>query len=122
MSVRRLMAAFAFVVAVVAIGASSVLGAQSQTQSTTVKVKAGVNNQLKFSLSRKTAPAGTTKFVVTNVSSLPHDFWIAGKKTPTLGKGKSATLTVKLKKGKHLYKCTVDGHAAGGMKGTFTST
>jgi uncharacterized cupredoxin-like copper-binding protein len=122
MSLRRLMAAFVFVAAVVAIGASSVLGAGSQAQTTKVTVKAGVGGALKFSLSRKSAPAGSTKFVVTNVSSLPHDFSIAGKKTPTLGKGKTATLIVKLKKGKHPYKCTIDGHAAAGMKGTFTST
>ena len=122
MSARRLMAAFAVLAVVVGIGASSVLGAFSQTQTTTVKVKAGVGGALKFSLTRKTAPAGTVKFVVTNVSSLPHDFSISGTKTPTLGKGKSATLTVKLKKGKHPYKCTIDGHAAAGMKGTFTST
>jgi uncharacterized cupredoxin-like copper-binding protein len=122
MSFRRLTASLALTAAVVGIAASSVLGAASQTQTTTVKVKAGVGGQLKFSLSRKSAPKGTTKFVVTNVSSLPHDFWIAGKKTPTLSKGKTATLTVKLSKGKHAYKCTIDGHAAAGMKGTFTST
>lgn len=121
MSVRRLMVAFALIAAVVGITASSVLASHSQTQTTTVKVKAGVGGALKFSLSTKTAPAGTVRFVVTNVSSLPHDFWIAGKKTPMLNsKGKSATLTVKLKKGKYGYKCTVPGHAAAGMKGTFT--
>jgi uncharacterized cupredoxin-like copper-binding protein len=33
--------------------------------------------------------------------------------------GKSATLTVTLKKGKkYPYLCTVPGHAAAGMKGT----
>ena len=37
-------------------------------------------------------------------------------------KGKHATLTVRLKKGKYSYKCTVPGHAAAGMKGTFTVT
>jgi uncharacterized cupredoxin-like copper-binding protein len=122
MSARRLIAAFALVAAVVGIAASSVLGARNQTQTTTVKVKAGVGNALKFSLSRKTAPAGTVKFVVTNVSAIPHDFSIAGKKTAPLGNGKSTTLTVKLSKGKHPYKCTIDGHAAAGMKGIFTST
>jgi uncharacterized cupredoxin-like copper-binding protein len=116
------MAALALVVAVVGIGASSVLGARSGTQTTTVKVKAGVGGALKFSLSRRSAPHGTTVFVVTNVSSLPHDFLIAGKKTPVLSKGKTKAITVKLSKGKHAYKCTVDGHAAAGMKGVFTST
>jgi uncharacterized cupredoxin-like copper-binding protein len=122
MSAHRLMVAFALVAAVVGITASSVIASPSQAQATTVKVKAGVGGALKFSLSTKTAPAGTVKFVVTNVSSTPHDFWIAGKKTKLLsGKGKSATLTVTLKKGKYKYKCTVPGHAAGGMTGTFTA-
>ena len=38
------------------------------------------------------------------------------------GLGKTATLVVTIKKGKNSYKCTVAGHAAGGMKGTFTGT
>jgi plastocyanin len=122
MSVRRLTVALAVLAAAVGLSASSVLGAGSRTQVTTVKVRAGVNNALKFVLSTKSAPAGKVKFVVTNVSSLPHDFKIAGKKTPLLsGKGKSATLIVTLKKGKYTYICTVPGHAAGGMKGTFTA-
>jgi uncharacterized cupredoxin-like copper-binding protein len=29
---------------------------------------------------------------------------------------------VTIKKGKNAYKCTVPGHAAAGMKGTFTGT
>ena len=33
-----------------------------------------------------------------NTGSLKHDFWIAGKKTPLLAKGKSASLTVTIKK------------------------
>ena len=36
-----------------------------------------------------------------------------------IGPGKTAKLTVTLKAGKYPYKCTVPGHAAAGMKGTF---
>jgi uncharacterized cupredoxin-like copper-binding protein len=35
---------------------------------------------------------------VTNKGKIPHDFKIAGKKTPLLKPGKSAELTVTLKK------------------------
>ena len=123
MSARRLMTAFAALAVVVGITASSVLGARSQTQLTTVKVTAGVGNALKFALSTKRARAGKVKFIVTNVSSIQHDFKIAGKATPKLGKGKSASITVSLVKGKkYTYLCTVLGHAAAGMKGTFTAT
>ena len=124
MSVRRLMAAFAALAVVVGIGASSVLAcAQPDAGNHRRRSRPASVNALKFSLSKKTAKAGKVSFSVTNVSSLPHDFWIAGKKTPMLGgKGKHATLTVTLKKGKYSYKCTVPGHAAAGMKGTFTVT
>ena len=33
--------------------------------------------------------------------------------------GKSASLTVPLKKGTYKYVCTIPGHAASGMKGKF---
>ena len=56
-------------------------------------------------------------FIVTNKGSLKHDFWIAGKKTPLLAHGKSATITVTIKKGKNAYKCTVPGHAAARHEG-----
>ena len=88
-------------------------------QSTTVTVKA---SEFKFVLSRKTAPRGTVVFKVTNKGHIAHDFKIAGKKTPLLSPGKSATLRVKLKRGKFGYLCTVVGHAAAGMKGTFRAT
>jgi uncharacterized cupredoxin-like copper-binding protein len=120
MSARRLMAALAALTVVVGIGASSVLAARSQTQKTVVRVSA--LDTLRFTLSRKSAPHGVVSFVVTNKGSIKHDFWIAGKKTIQLGHNKSATLTVTLKKGKFPYKCTVDGHAAAGMRGTFTAT
>jgi len=51
-----------------------------------------------------------------------HDFKINGKKTPLISPGKSATLSVTLKKGSFKYTCTVPGHAAAGMKGTFKAT
>jgi uncharacterized cupredoxin-like copper-binding protein len=96
-------------------------GARPAAQTaTTVKVTA---KDFKFVLSRKRAPHGKVTFKVTNKGPAKHDFKIAGKKTKLLGKGKSATLTVTLKKGKkYTYICTVPGHAQLGMKGTFKST
>jgi uncharacterized cupredoxin-like copper-binding protein len=77
---------------------------------------------ISFSLSTKTVAAGSVTFKVTNKGKLQHDFKIAGKKTPLLSGGKSATLTVTLKKGSYPYSCTVPGHAAAGMKGTLKVT
>ena len=119
MTVRRLSVVLAVVATALGITASSVLGAPSQAQTTTVKVTAF---DLGFRLSTKKAKAGKVIFKVTNTGSLQHDFSIAGKKTALLAHGKTATLTVTIKKGKNAYKCTVAGHAAGGMKGTFTGT
>ena len=92
----------------------------SRSTATTVKVGA---KEFKFTLSRKSAPHGKVTFKLTNKGPSKHDFKIAGKKTKLLGKGKSATLTVTLKKGKkYTYICTVPGHAQLGMKGTFKAT
>jgi|SRR5215210_2213971 len=80
-----------------------------------------IATDLKFSLANKTAPPGQVTFLLNNKGKLPHDFKIAGKKTPRIaGGGRNATLKVTLKRGKYTYICTVPGHAAAGMKGVFT--
>ena len=86
---------------------------------TTITVKA---SEFKFVLSTKKAKHGVISFKVTNKGKIPHDFKIAGKKTPLLKPGKSATLKMTLKKGSYKYICTVPGHASFGMKGTFKTT
>jgi uncharacterized cupredoxin-like copper-binding protein len=91
----------------------------SAAQATTVRVTA---KEYKFTLSRRRAPHGKVIFKFVNKGVLKHDFKIAGKKTPILKHGKSATLIVRLKKGRHPYVCTVDSHAKFGMKGVFRST
>jgi nitrite reductase (NO-forming) len=78
-------------------------------------------SEFKFKLSKTTVPAGTTViFTVKNVGKIGHNFKINGKVTKLIAAGKSGTLTVKFaKKGKFAYLCTLTGHAAAGMKGTF---
>ena len=119
MSVRRLSAALTVAAVLVGAGASAVMAGSAHTKSTSVKVAA---SEFKFVLSTKTAKAGAVSFVVTNKGKLAHDFKIAGKKTALIKPGKSATLTVTLKKGSYPYMCTVTGHAAAGMKGTFKAS
>jgi mono/diheme cytochrome c family protein len=96
---------------------------------TIVLVTAGKPTEFAFKLSKRTISPGKVVFRVTNRGKLPHSFEICtsakggtankckGKSTPVLATGKSATITVTLKKGKHEYLCTVTGHAAAGMKG-----
>jgi uncharacterized cupredoxin-like copper-binding protein len=106
--------AAATVFAVVAYAGST----SAQTASVGVTAK-----EFSFKLTRKSAPHGKVTFKVTNKGTLKHDFKIAGKKTPLLGKNQSKSITVTLKKGKkYTYICTVPGHAAAGMKGTFKAT
>ena len=98
--------------------AVSALGSSSKTA---VAVTAGKPSEFKFTLSKTAAPKGVISFAVTNKGKLSHDFKIAGKKTAALKAGKKATLTVTITKpGKYQFLCTVTGHAAAGMKGTFT--
>jgi uncharacterized cupredoxin-like copper-binding protein len=112
-----------FTLAAVMVVASAVAGpalaAPAHATGKTVKVAA---SEFKFVLSTKTAPAGKITFSVVNKGHIAHDFKIDGKKTPLLQPGKTATLTVTLKAGKYPYLCTVPGHAAAGMKGTFIVT
>ena len=92
----------------------------TRSAATSVSVTAGSPSEFHFKLSKTKAPKGKVTFTVTNKGNLPHDFKIAGKKTALLSPGKSAKLVITFKKaGKYPYLCTVSGHAAAGMKGTF---
>ena len=78
-------------------------------------------SEYKFKLSATSVKKpGSVTFKVTNKGHVPHNFKIDGKVTSMISPGKSATLTVTFKKGAFPYECTVPGHAALGMKGTFT--
>jgi uncharacterized cupredoxin-like copper-binding protein len=103
----------------VAIGLPLAAAARTAAIST-IGVKA---SEFKFALTNKTAPRGLVVFKIRNVGHLKHDFAIAGKKSPMIAPGKSATLRVTFNSaGSFPYKCTVPGHAAAGMKGVFTVT
>ena len=114
-----------FAVSLVALGAPAQAPASAHATHraalvTTIKVTA---MDIKFKLSAKTAKRGIVVFKITNTGSLTHDFSIKGRTTKKLSHGQSATLRVTfLRKGTYPYKCTVDGHAAAGMKGVFTIT
>jgi nitrite reductase (NO-forming) len=86
---------------------------------TTVTVTA---SDFKFKLSTTHVKAGTVTFRVINGGKIAHDFRIAGTKTPMIKPGKSATLTLVLKRGRYPFLCTVPGHAKLGMKGVLVVT
>jgi uncharacterized cupredoxin-like copper-binding protein len=100
----------------VAAGLAALL-APSSPGATSVNV---TGKEFKFTLSPRSVKAGSVTFRFTNRGKVKHDFKIGGKKTKIIGPGKTATLTVSLKKGSVAYLCTVPGHAASGMKGKLT--
>jgi nitrite reductase (NO-forming) len=110
---------FALPLLVAALALALALPALGSTKTATVTVAA---KEFKFTLSKASVPHGKVVFKVTNRGKLAHDFSIAGHKTPLIKPGKSATLTVTLKKGSWAYKCTVAGHALAGMKGKLKVT
>ena len=89
--------------------------ATTTVRTTTVKVTL---LEMKIVMTAKTVPRGLVVFKVTNRGQDPHDFKIAGKKTPLLAPGRSAKLSVRFAKaGSYRFICTVSGHAADGMRG-----
>lgn len=102
------------------VAAAPIAARPSAAAATTVTV---TMKEFKFTLSRTRVPHGKVTFKLVNKGSLPHDFKIAGKKSPMVSPKKTKLFVVILtKKGKFAYICTVPGHAAAGMKGKLTVT
>ena len=107
------------VLALMLVVAGSAAARPAAARATTVKVTA---KDFSFVLSRKTVRHGRVKFVIRNSGQTDHDFAIAGHRSKMISPGKTVTLTVMLKRGRRPYRCTVDSHAALGMKGVLRVT
>ena len=101
------------------------VAAAPTTAKTTLHISASASG-LKYSTTKLKAPAGKVTIMMKNLSPLQHDVAIKGKgvsaKGKVVGKGATSTVTATLKKGTYTFYCSVDGHAAAGMKGTLTIT
>lgn len=104
----------AALLAVVGVVASPALGARMHSSATRVTV---IATEFHFKLSKTSVRHGSVTFTVVNKGKVEHDFKIGTKKTPVIKPGKSAKLTVTLRKGRIAYLCTLPGHAQAGMKG-----
>lgn len=119
---RKLGKGSVFVVGALAaltVAVTGAFGGPATQSAMNVAVTAGKPSEFKFTLLPKTAKKGVVTFRITNRGALAHDFKIAGKKTKSIAKGKTATLRITFAKaGKFAYLCTLPSHAAAGMKGT----
>ncbi len=105
--------------AALSVAVTGAFGGPATQTATNVAVTAGKPSEFKFTLAPKTVKKGVVTFKVSNKGALAHDFKIAGKKTKSIAKGKTATLKITFAKaGKFAYLCTLPSHAAAGMKGT----
>ena len=100
--------------------ASAAVHATTATAHVTVTI--GQPSEFRFALSTHKVKHGKVTFKIVNKGHLSHDFSIAGHTSHMVRPGRSTTMTVTLKKGKNTYRCTVQGHAAAGMRGTITGT
>jgi plastocyanin len=103
---------------------SGATGAAASGKGTTLDIAADASGALKFDKSSLTAKAGKVNIVMANPSPLSHDIAIQGNGVDVKGKvvsqGGTSTVSADLKPGTYTFLCTVDGHAAAGMKGTLT--
>ena len=117
----------AVLLSVFAVAATGVVGfalagpsKQAAVTVTDVTVHAG---EYYFTLDKSSAPVGVVNFHLINDGDVTHDFSIAGQKTPVVGPGGTATLTVNFSQpGNYGYICTVGEHAVYGMSGNFQIT
>ena len=89
-----------------------------------LEIDADPTGQLKFLASSASATAGQVTLKMKNTSSTPHDIAVQGNGINQVGQvvssGGVSTVSVNLKPGTYEFYCSVDGHAAAGMKGTLT--
>ena len=97
-------------------------GPEAQAARTqTVRLKAS-KTALRFSTSRITVHRGQVRLRMSNPSGTAHAVAVKGhgvrKAGATVGRGRTSTVTVRLRKGTYTFYCPVPGHEQAGMKGT----
>lgn len=109
------------------ISAVAVFGVEKSEAKGASESKGAVVNvterEYKITLSTTKVKAGTVTFDVKNVGHVPHNLAVqGGKATQNISPGKTATLTVTLKKGTTTVFCAIPGHRQLGMVAKLTVT
>lgn len=80
-------------------------------------------NEMRFSPSRASLPAGSQTFTVRNTGEIRHTFSInsLGEEV-TVQPGQTKTLTLDLVPGRYSYVCRILDHEGLGMRGVLTVT
>jgi plastocyanin len=111
---RRLL----LVAALVGVGALVLAGVTSAATSLGLKAS---KTALKFNKTTLHAKHGKVTIVMSNPSSTKHGIAVEGhgvdKDGKKVGRNKTSTVTVTLKKGTYTFYCPVDDHKNEGMKG-----
>lgn len=99
--------------------------APSSSGSTTLKLEANPEGQLKYNTSTLTANAGKVTIDMANMSPLMHNVNVESSSGKVLGatpsfQGTSKTLSLNLTPGTYKFFCSVPGHRQAGMEGTLT--
>ncbi|MGH2998046.1 MAG: cupredoxin domain-containing protein [Gaiellaceae bacterium] len=95
-------------------------GAPAKAAGVTVQVK---EIEYKITLSTHKVHHGTVTFVVKNAGKIAHNLTIQhGEHTANISPGKTAKLTVTLKKGIYTLYCSIPGHRQLGMVTKLTAT
>jgi plastocyanin len=107
-----------------ALGFGALAVTATAAKTTTLKLSADPSGAFKFNVTKLTvSKPGKVTLTMKNPSPIAHDIAVKGKGIKTtvgkkVNKGGTSTITVNLKKGTYTFYCSVDGHAAAGMKGT----
>ena len=134
MSRKVVMSVAGFGLAFGAMGAGSAVAipdssAPAKSKKTKIKVETPKTDMFAYFEKRrgelrpmpKELRAGTYVFTYVNNTSMQHDLKVGAAKTKICSNC-TKKVQVKLTKGKVKYKCTVPGHAQGGMKGKIKVT
>jgi uncharacterized cupredoxin-like copper-binding protein len=99
---------------------SEAKGAGETAKGVTLKVQ---EKEYKITLATHKVHHGVVTFVVANVGKIAHNLTIqGGKHTANIAPGKTAKLTVTLKKGSYTLYCSIPGHRQLGMVTKLTAT